>query len=158
MILVLLSILVVSSLATPVASFIIYRRARRKYHDASNILLRFFFEQTGEDQNTDFNRALNQTAMVFASQIGSATLTAINTSFGGTMKGAAAELAEMGAQGNLGLVIEEALPKSIKKNKLAMAGFGEVIKQIVVKLAAGNSLPAGGGGGNGHFDVNRLNL
>lgn len=158
MTLVLLSILVFSQAAGVVGGFLLYRRAKRKYDNAINNLNSFFFIETGEDKATDFARTINQVAQVFALQIGAATLTAINTSFGGTMKGAAAELKQMGAEGNLALVIEESLPKSIKKSGLAKYGFGKLIGEIIAKVMAGQPAGAGSGsdfrlGNNGQFHL-----
>jgi len=103
-----------------------------------------FFIEVDQDGVSQFGHFVNELAEASATRIGQNVRAGINGSIGGTMKGVVAELEQAGAESAPELALLSQLPKSIKKNNLAMAGLQWFLQNKIGGLGAGS-----GSGGNG---------
>lgn len=121
------------------------------YQEAKNTFAALFIPRH-EGEVSPFGEITNQMAEIVAQKMGVTVQAAIRGSFGGSMKGVNKELEQIAIEESPDLAIASALPKSLKKNPLAMAGFQAVIQRILSN--------SGGIGGphNGHHPQAKFNL
>lgn len=113
----------------------VYRNAQRVSKNISETLESIFTPITPGEPSI-FNQAVNEILEGGAQRVGVHVQAAIKGSIGGTMKGVNAALEKEAIDGNPTLALAGALPKSVKKNPLAMIGLQMLAQKI------------GNGGGN----------
>lgn len=125
-----------------------YRQAQRQVSS--------FFEVHGEGDNqySDCSQVIAGLGDVFAQKIGVTVQMAIKGSIGGSTKALNKELEQVAIAENPNLAMAEYLPKSLKKNPLALMG----LNSIMARLAAGGLGSAGPGPSNGKADQAQFNL
>jgi len=116
-----------------------------------------YFKPSGEDQLSDFSRTVDSIAYVFADKMRVSTVAAVKGSLGGSQKAINAALEQEAIEEDPSLAMTQVLPKSLRKNPLAMMGFKAIMNKMV--QGAGNISPGSRSGspGNGHGQV-KFNL
>lgn len=120
-----------------------YVKATRFIQDSIETL-HYCFEHTGEDGFTPLIRFVDQTTEVTAQKIGVSVQAAIKGSIGGTMKGVNAQLENYAAENDQGAALMTALPKSLRKNPIALMGL-QMLMQNMAKGVPGKAPENGRG-------------
>lgn len=89
-----------------------------------------FFLVTNESGYTGYSEVVNNISDVLSQKIGITVQAAIRGSVGGTMKGVNAALEKEAIENNPELAIMDVLPKSLKKNPIALMGLQAIISRI----------------------------
>lgn len=126
-----------------------YVKARRTSKLVTGTLSDIFLPQA-EGRSSVAGEAVQEIGEQLAQRIGLTVQQAIKGSIGGSMKGINAALEQEGAAANPDAAILAALPKSLKKNPVALMG----LQAIMSKLSGGSSPQASGGQNNGQAKFN----
>jgi len=103
-----------------------------------------FFTAESDTQGSPFNQVVCELIDIAAEKQAAIVQASIRGSIGGNQRVINQTLAEVGAEANPSLAIaNQVLPKSLGKNKLAMAGLEHIITNIMQNM--GNAAPASGG-------------
>lgn len=129
---------------------IAYVKARRTIQEASEALFSFF-ESESPDNPPPFMQLVGQVSEITAQKIAYSTQMAIKGSFGGTMKGVNSELEAVAVDNDPSAAMLQMLPKSTRKNPLAMAGLNILINKMLT--GSGGSTPANGSGSQTKFNL-----
>lgn len=106
-----------------------YVKARRVVEEIATTVEDLFTARS-EDLPSPFVQAVQQITAGLSEQIGVKTQAAIRGSIGGTMKGVNAALEREAIEQNPELAVYEALPKSLKKNQVAMLGLQYILNRV----------------------------
>lgn len=109
-----------------------------------------FVSPKSENENSPLGDVIESAAEVVSQKIGVTVQAAIRGSIGGSMKGINAELEREAIAENPNLAVMDALPKSLKKNPLAMMGLQAVLSRM--------NLPGGGKSNSNGNSQARFNL
>lgn len=104
----------------------------------------FFTVQTGE-QGTAFNQAINDMGDVFATKYGQAMMAAMRGQMGGQARALTTELEDVARAENPQLALLDMLPKSLKKNPVAMTGLNVLLQRVMAGQQASGSVTTPGG-------------
>lgn len=130
----LLAILAVISLANLTGGVLIYVRINRAFENASEAI-QTLFETGRAGEPSYFNQTINEITDITAQKVGTSVQAAIRGSIGGTMKGVNAALEAEAIENDPTLAVVSALPKSLRKNQIAMVG----LQMLMQKAFAGRS-------------------
>jgi len=119
-------------------------KSRQHYKDTVKAL-EAFVTAPSQNEPSDFAKVCDNIAELFANRTGVVVQAALRGAMGGTMKGVNAALEKQAIEENPQLSLAEALPKSLKKNPLALMA----LQSIMSKVMAGSS-GSSGSSGNGH--------
>lgn len=133
--LVLLTALVVTSTLGLVQNAKISRRLE-SYQDG----ITTFFTAETEGQGTAFNQVVNQICDVIATKQAVSTQAAIRGALGGSQKAINHELEQVAIAENPELGMLDALPKSLRKNPIAMMGLQALMNK---QFSGAGGSPAG---------------
>lgn len=115
----------------------------------STALLQSIFLPPMDGESSAFGQAVDQITDSISQKIGVTTQAALRGSLGGTMKAVNAELEREAVSQDPAAAALQALPKSLKKNPVAMIG----LQSIMSKFLQGNTSGSGGifnSGNNGN--------
>lgn len=112
----------------------------------------YFFASPNTDTPAPYLAVIAQVAEITAHKIGMSTQMAIKGSLGGTMKGVNAQLEAEAMAADPSLALTQALPKSLRKNPIAMIGLQALVNKFMASSGAGhNSFP-------GNHEQTKFNL
>lgn len=113
-----------------------------------------FFTPEGEGLPSPLGKLIGETGGFVASQVTDGVSKTLHGAIGGSMKGVTAELEQQAVADNPALAIMAGMPKSIKKNPLAMLAMQTLInKNLPLKGGSGGDAI----GGNGSYDLVKRN-
>lgn len=101
----------------------------------------FFYQET-PDTPSDFNKVLDQTAILFADRYRIAMTAVDRGQQGAAVRDVNRGLEDLAVENNPALAVAQNLPRSLRKNNLAMAGLNILVNSIMQNKGGGN------GGGN----------
>lgn len=128
-----------------------YRKVDNEVMSAHTWLSTFFADR-GEGQGSFFTEAVGNISEDFSQRVGVTVQAAIRGSRGGQMKGVNSALEQVAVEENPELGLLEALPKSLRKNPIAMLGLQALTNRM-------RSQAQGTPGTNGHqSSQTRFNL
>lgn len=136
-----------------ICGVIAYVKARNTIQEASEAFNDFFTCQS-DDSPSPFLQIVGQVSELTAQKIGVTTQMAIKGSLGGTMKGVNAELEQVAAENDPSAAMLTLLPKSTKKNPLAMAGLNILIQRLLSGGGQGSGFGTGSGSNNSQTKFN----
>lgn len=116
-----------------------------------------FFELRGEGehQTSGFSEVIAGVTDIAAQKIGVTTQMALKGSMGGATRALNKELEAEAIAENPGLAMAELLPKSLKKNPLALMGLNSIFqKYLAGGLGGGAGTGGGGASDNGQAKFN----
>lgn len=119
-------------------------KAIRAVRQTQRVLSELFIPKN-EGEASAVGQAASQYIEFISEQIGVKTQAAIRGSIGGSMKGINAALEQEATSDNPNLAIMQALPKSLKKNPVAMIGLQKIMEKVM-----NNSMNNQNTGNNGH--------
>lgn len=99
----------------------------------------YYFASPDPDTPSPFVAFVGYVAEITAQKIGVSTQAAIKGSLGGSLKGINAELEAEGIASDPSLALVSALPKSLKKNPIAMIGLQALINRFMASSGAGHN-------------------
>ena len=116
-----------------------------------------YFNQASPDHPSEFNKNINQIADIVAERTRLGLTMADRGSTGAAVRDVNRGLEEIAVQNDPSLAVAQALPKSLKKNQLAMAGLNMLVQNIISKAGsqqAGPGInPGNGSASNIKFDL-----
>lgn len=107
-----------------------YKKANRAANEVKDTLFDIFKPQP-EGKASHFGQIVDQIAEIIASHTGSSVQASIRGAMGGTMRGINSALEQEAIEANPQLAIAEMLPKSLKRNPLAVAGLQQIVGNIL---------------------------
>lgn len=128
LVLCLIGFLVLSGITT--ASVVQNVKTNRRLDDYSEGFKDFFTAES-EAGGTAFNQSVNQFADIIAEKLALTTQAAIRGSMGGVQRTINQGLEQTALDANPALGAMELLPKSLRKNPLAMAGLQTLMQQTM---------------------------
>lgn len=108
----------------------IYAKAR-VFVAATQENITAFFSPQSEGQLSIAGQMLDSVSQSMAERIGVTTQAAIRGSLGGTMKSVNAALEAEAVQADPSLALTQALPKSLKKNPIALLGLQALMNKVI---------------------------
>lgn len=120
----------------------VYKKANRVVHQVSEGLTSVFAPRI-EGEPSLFVQIADQITENAASKIGIHTNAAIKGSIGGTMKGLNAALENEAIESDASLALAAALPKSLRKNPVAMMGLQQIMQRVMGQTAHNGSASTG---------------
>lgn len=105
------------------------------------------FEASGDNGSSEAGRVIDEITSNFSQKIATAVYNTMRGSMGGTMKAVNAELEQTAIAENPALGVMEILPKSLKKNPVAMLGVQSLLQRLIGQNTGSveASRPAGNG-------------
>ena len=140
--------LIIASIATNICiiagGYYVYHRSISRYASISAAVLEYF-TATDPQGVTGFGELVDTIAQNFASKIGTVVQASIRGSISGSTRALVPVLEQEAVEGNPELGIMSVLPKSLKKNPIAMAGLQMLISRMINKQNGGQEAISGGG-------------
>lgn len=127
----------------------------RRYDQVAEGLRAFVTPESPEDPS-DLHKTLDQVAAIFADRYRVAMTAADRGATGAAARDVNRGLEEIAVAGDPALAVAQALPKSLRKNPLALAGLNMVVQNILSKQGIGSGGSPGFNGGSGNqikFDL-----
>lgn len=128
-----------------------YEMAERKSQSVSGTIYELF--QPNSEGVSPFSEVVNSVAVVMSEHIGKTVQASIRGSIGGSMKGLNAGLEQIAVEDNSTAAAMSALPKSLKKNPVAMMGL-----KVLMDRLNNNSPPGQISSSNGSVKQAKFNL
>jgi hypothetical protein len=138
--------------ATLIAAYLMYKRSTAilsRYRD----FIADFFTPESSDRPSDFGRSIDAISDSFAQKIGVTVQAAIRGSSGGSSKALNRELEAEAIAENPSLAVVGMLPKSLRKNPLALAGLQALASKLFSSSGAGTSGPGTSNNGQTKFNL-----
>jgi hypothetical protein len=98
----------------------------------------FYLTSPSPDSPSPLLAFIAQVSEITAQKIGMSTQMAIKGSLGGTMKGINAQLEQEAIASDPSLALTQALPKSLRKNPIAMIGLQALVNKFMASSGAGH--------------------
>lgn len=124
--------------------YYVIRQGRAVICKSSEVLQSVFLPQN-DGESSAFGQAVDQITDSISQKIGVTTQAALRGSLGGSMKAVNAELEREAAAADPAAAALQALPKSLRKNPVAMMG----LQSIMQKFLQGQGSGSGGFSNNG---------
>lgn len=131
---IIITLLSISSIGWTYAGVKVYRKITR-----FNESVDYFFTGQAGDKGSAFNQAINDISDVFAVKFSQATMASARGQLGGQAKAMNAEFEAIAKEGNPQLTLLDVLPKSLKRNPVAMQGLGMVLQKMMAGQLANNN-------------------
>lgn len=110
----------------------------------------------GDNQTSGFTETVSGISDIIAQKVGMSTQMAIKGSMGGSMKALNKELEQEAMAENPNLAMAEFLPKSLRKNPLALMGLNSIMQKYAGSILSGGS--GSGSGSDNHTGQAKFNL
>jgi len=148
MLIAIFSILVLASVINTVVTLKVSAKSDERYQETSGYIAQFF-NPKGKDQPSPFGEVVDSVSEVFADKLGTRIQAGIRGQLGGNVKGLNRGLEEVAMQEDPSLAVLDSLPKSLKKNPVAMMGLQSIVSRIMASQSNGSPGQSGNGTGSG---------
>lgn len=135
-------LILISNVVLLIGAGVVYVRSTKNFAELHQGFKNYFSPQ-GQNNASPFGETLDAITDVMAQKIGVTVQASIRGAMGGTMKGVNHALEDVAREENPSLAMMDALPKSLKKNPIALMGLQALIAR------SGGSGGSGGTRGNG---------
>lgn len=144
--------ILVAQLVIIIGGYYVYRKSRELVNQGAEVLKDLFLP--GNDgQLSAFGQAVDSVTDSISQKIGVTTQAALRGSLGGSMKAVNAELEKEGAAADPAAAALTMLPKSLRKNPVAMIGLQSVISRFLQGGASSSGGYSGNNSGQAKFNL-----